>query len=111
MDRIAEREALDRALDAARDGLSGACVLRGEAGMGKTSLLDYAVESATGFRVVRVAGVESEIELAYAGLHRLLLPFLGARDRLPQRQGEALGSAFGLVDGLPADRFFVGLAA
>jgi DNA-binding CsgD family transcriptional regulator len=111
MNRIAERLALDGALDAARGSLSAACVLRGEAGMGKTSLLDYAVESATGFRVVRIAGVESEIELAYAGLHRLLLPFLGARDRLPQRQSDALGSAFGLVDGLPADRFFVGLAA
>jgi DNA-binding CsgD family transcriptional regulator len=111
IDRLAERQALDGALDAARNGLSAAFVVRGEPGVGKTSLLDYAVESATAFRVVRIVGVESEIELPYAGLHRLLIPFLAARHRLPQRQRDALGSAFGLVDGTPADRFFVGLAA
>jgi DNA-binding CsgD family transcriptional regulator len=79
--------------------------------MGKTSLLDYAVDAATGFEVVRIAGIESEMQLGFAGLHRLLLPFLAAREELPRRQRDALGSAFGLVDGPPADRFLVGLAA
>src|SRR5712691_9166058 len=111
MDRLEERQALDRVLDAARRGLSAALVVRGEPGVGKTSLLGYAVDSAAGFRVVRVAGVESELELGFAGLHRLLVSFLPAMARLPQRQRKALGSAFGLIEGMPADRFAVGLAA
>jgi DNA-binding CsgD family transcriptional regulator len=110
MDRLEERQALDRVLDAARRGLSAAMVVRGEPGVGKTSLLGYAAGSAGGFRVVRVAGVESELELGFAGLHRLLVSFLPAISGLPQRQRRALGSAFGLIDGLPADRFAVGLA-
>src|SRR5712692_4692177 len=105
MDRLEERQALDRVLDAARRGLSGALVVRGEPGVGKTSLLGYAVDSAAGFRVVRIAGVESELELGFAGLHRLLVSFLSAMDGLPQRQRKALGSAFGLIDGMPADHF------
>src|SRR6266487_2336770 len=108
MDRLEERQALDRALDAARRGLSAALVVRGEPGVGKTSLLGYAAGSAAGFRVVRVVGVESELELGFAGLHRLLVSFLPAMAGLPQRQ--ALGSAFGLIDAIPADRFAVGLA-
>ncbi len=111
MDRLDERQALDRILDAARGGLSAALVVRGEPGVGKTSLLKYAAESAAGFRVVRVAGVESESELGFAGLHRLLLTFLPAMAALPQRQRNALGSAFGLTGGMPPDRFGVGLAA
>src|SRR6267154_1741398 len=111
MDRLEERQALDRVLDAARRGLSAALVVRGEPGVGKTSLLGYAAGSAAGFRVIRVAGVESELELDFAGLHRLLVSFLPAMAGLPQRQREALGSAFGLIDGRPADRFGVGLAA
>jgi DNA-binding CsgD family transcriptional regulator len=111
MDRLDERQALDRVLDAARRGLSAALVVRGEPGVGKTSLLGYAAHSAAGFRVVRVAGVESEQEFGYAGLHRLLVSFLPAMGGLPQRQRNALGCAFGLVDGRPADRFGVGLAA
>ena len=111
MDRLVERKALGGVLDAARNGLSAALVVRGEPGVGKTSLLDNAVDSAHGFRVVRIAGVESEMELPYAGLHRLLLSFLAAEEKLPPRQRDALGSAFGLVDAAPADRFFVGLAA
>src|SRR3989442_14842336 len=111
MDRLEERQALDRVLDAARRGLSAALVVRGELGMGKTSLLGYAADSAAGFRVVRVAGVESEQEFGYAGLHRLLVSFLPAVAGLPPRQRNALGSAFGLTEGIPADRFAVGLAA
>jgi DNA-binding CsgD family transcriptional regulator len=111
MDRLDERQALNRVLDAARRGLSAALVVRGEPGVGKTSLLGYAVDSATGFRVVRVAGVESEQEFGYAGLHRLLVSFLPAMGGLPLRQRNALGCAFGLIDGVPADRFGVGLAA
>src|SRR6266571_852906 len=110
MDRLEERQALDRVLDAARRGLSAALVVRGEPGVGKTSLLGYAAGSAAGFRVIRVAGVESELELGFAGLHRLLVSFLPAMAGLPQRQREALGSAFGLIDAIPADRFAVGLA-
>src|SRR5260370_815986 len=78
--------------------------------MGKTSLLGYAADSAAGFRVVSVAGVESELEFGYAGLHRLLVSFLPAMAGLPQRQRNALGCAFGLIDGRPADRFAVALA-
>jgi DNA-binding CsgD family transcriptional regulator len=111
MDRLDERQALDRVLDAARRGLSAALVVRGEPGMGKTSLLRYAADSAAGFRVVRIAGVESEQEFGYAGLHRLLVSFLPAMAGLPQRQRNALGCAFGLIDGTPADRFGAGLAA
>src|SRR6266851_4993782 len=111
MDRLEERQALDRVLAAPRRRLSAALVVRGEPGVGKTSLLGYAAGSAAGFRVVRVAGVESELELGFAGLHRLLVSFLPAMAGLPPRLRNALGSAFGLTDGAPADRFAVGLAA
>src|SRR6266849_1799507 len=94
MDRLEERQALDRVLDAARGGLSAALVVRGEPGVGKTSLLGYAAGSAAGFRVIRVAGVESELELGFAGLHRLLVSFLPAMAGLPQRQRKALCSAW-----------------
>ncbi|MEA2704979.1 MAG: hypothetical protein QOD63_2924 [Actinomycetota bacterium] len=77
--------------------------------MGKTSLLDYAVESAAGFRVSRIAGVQSEMELAYAALHRLIVRYLPLLDGLPPPQRHALGTAFGLVEGPPPDRFLVGL--
>src|ERR1700758_1064849 len=109
MGRLDERQALDRVLDAARHGLSAALVVRGELGMGKTSLLGYAADSAVGIRVIRVVGVESEQEVGYAGLHRLLVSFLPAMAGLPQRQHDALGCALGLIDGRPADRFGVGL--
>jgi DNA-binding CsgD family transcriptional regulator len=110
MDRLEQRQALDQVLDAARDGLSAALVVRGEPGIGKTSLLDYSAGAAAGFRVIRIAGVESELELGFAGLHRLLVAFLPAMAGLPPRLRDALGSAFGLTDGAPADRFAVGLA-
>ncbi|MDY0815070.1 AAA family ATPase [Kitasatospora purpeofusca] len=101
---------LDAQLDAARQGLSGILVLKGPPGIGKTSLLAYAVERATGMRIAQVDGKEAEQDLGLAGLHRLLLPFLHDLDRLPAPQKEALSSAFGLVAGNRPDRLLVGLA-
>ena len=86
-------------------------MLVGEAGIGKTRLLDYAAEAAADLRTVRVAGMEAEARLGFAALHRLLLPFLDRLDRLPGPQRDALCSAFGLRAGPPADRFLAGLAA
>ncbi|WP_203417000.1 ATP-binding protein [Jiangella ureilytica] len=97
-------------LQAARTGASGVLMVQGEAGIGKTALLDYLVDAATQSRVLRAAGVESEIELAYAGLHQLCNPLLDGLDRLPSPQAEALGTAFGLRSGRPPDRFHIGLA-
>ena len=108
--RHAERELLDRLVENARRGTSGVVVLRGEAGVGKTAILDHFLAHAAGCRVVRAAGVESEMELAFAGLHQLCAPFLDRIDRLPGPQHEALGAAFGLRAGDPPDRFLVGLA-
>ncbi|MFH7339122.1 AAA family ATPase [Streptomyces sp. KHY 26] len=110
-DRGTERAALDGLLGRAREGLSGVVVLRGGAGIGKTALLEYAVARASGFRVSQVAGVEVEQELGFAGLHRLLLPFLSRRGRLPAPQRDALETAFGMSEAPPPDRFLVGLAA
>jgi DNA-binding CsgD family transcriptional regulator len=86
-------------------------VLRGAAGVGKTALLDYVAERASGCRVARVAGVESEMELAFAGLHQLCAPILDGLDRLPAPQRDALRVAFGLHGGETPDRFLVALAA
>jgi DNA-binding CsgD family transcriptional regulator len=109
--RRSECQTLDRLLAAARDGRSGAIVLRGEAGVGKTALLQYLGERADGCRVARAAGVQSEMELAFAGLHQLCAPMLDRAEGLPEPQREALGTAFGLGGrGGPPDRFFVGLA-
>src|SRR5256885_9442072 len=108
--RRSECDALDRLIDAVGAGESTALVLHGEPGVGKTALLDYAVEQASEFRVVRAAGVQSEMELAFAGLHQLLASMLDRLDGLPAPQGEALRTAFGLASGRPPDRFFVGLA-
>ena len=74
-------------------------VLHGTAGTGKTVLLDYAAESAEGFRVVRAAGMESEMELPFAGLHQLCGPLLDQLERLPAPQRDALATAFGLSSG------------
>jgi hypothetical protein len=87
-----------------------ALVLRGEPGIGKTALLEYAIESASGFRIARAAGVESEMELAFAALHQLCAPALDRLERLPGPQRDALGVAFGLRAGEAPDRFLVGLA-
>ncbi|MGW1339554.1 AAA family ATPase [Kribbella sp. NPDC002412] len=105
-----ERQALDELLADARAGQSAALVLRGEAGIGKTALLTYLRAQSTGCRVVRVAGVQSEMELSYAGLHQLCAPLLTGLDRLPGPQRDALATAFGLHDGEPPSRFLVGLA-
>lgn len=109
--RAVECERLDRLLGEARQGLSGTLVLRGEPGVGKTSLLNYLAASAPDFQVARVGGVESEMELSFAALHQLLRPSLDAADELPPPQRTALRLAFGLEDGAPPDGFLVGLAA
>src|SRR5437879_1104660 len=80
-------------------------VLRGEAGIGKTALLGYLLERASGCRIARAAGVESEMELAFDGLHQLCAPFLDRIECLPGPQRAALGTAFGLRDGDAPDRF------
>jgi DNA-binding CsgD family transcriptional regulator len=110
VDRFTERSVLDSLLDSARGGLGSTLMLRGEPGVGKTALLEYAVESASGFRIARASGVESEIELAYAALHQLCAPMLDLLERLPGPQCDALGVAFGLRAGEAPDRFVVGLA-
>jgi DNA-binding CsgD family transcriptional regulator len=109
--RSSEHEALEALFDGAKAGLSSALVLRGEAGVGKTALLDDAAASAAarGMQIARLTGIESEIQLGYAALHRLLLPYGGRFDRLPVPQRDALQSTFGLVAGPPADRFMVAL--
>src|SRR5246127_4153650 len=110
LDRLPERAALSGLLEAARAGRSGVLVVRGEPGVGKTALLDWAVESAAARRVVRVAGVESEMELAFAALQQLCAPMLDQLAGLPDPQRAALGGAFGLERGAAPDRFLVGLA-
>ena len=111
LDRQAERAAIDQVLDAVRDGLSGTLVLRGAPGVGKTTLLRYAIAAAPDLRVSSIAGVESEISMEYGGLHQLLRPFLPLLDELPPPQRGALRVAFGQEAGPPPERFLVGLAA
>jgi hypothetical protein len=111
LDRLPERAALSQLLDAARAGRSGVLMMRGEPGVGKTALLDWAIGSAAGLRVARVAGAESEMELAFAALQQLCAPMLGKLEGLPDPQRDALGVAFGLSTGAVPDRFLVGLAA
>jgi DNA-binding CsgD family transcriptional regulator len=121
--RATERAVIDRLLANARAGRSGALVVRGEAGVGKTALLDYAAAAAgtvasddgappgvAAVRVIRGAGLQSEAELPLAGLHLLLGPVLERRVALPQPQRDALDAAFGLRRAGPCDRFLVGLA-
>jgi len=108
--RRTECTELDQTLLAAQEGRGKVLVLRGEAGIGKTALLDYLAERAAGFRVVRAAGVESDMELTYAGLYQLCGPLLDRLGALPGPQASALATAFGLDAGAPPDRFVVGLA-
>ncbi|HEV2258386.1 MAG TPA: AAA family ATPase [Streptosporangiaceae bacterium] len=108
--RRIECAVLNRLLAEVRAGQSRVLVLRGEAGVGKTVLLDYLHEQASGFRVARAAGVESEMKLAFAGLHQLGAPMLDHAARLPAPRRDALRSAFGISAGPALDRFLVGLA-
>jgi DNA-binding CsgD family transcriptional regulator/tetratricopeptide (TPR) repeat protein len=112
MDRRAERDALGVLVDAVRSGESRALVVRGDPGVGKTVLVDHLAgrASGSGCRVARAPGVQSEMELAFAGLHQLCAPMLGHLDGLPGPQQDALRTAFGLAAGPPPDRFFVALA-
>ncbi len=105
-----EREALGGLLRAVRGGQSRVLVVCGEPGVGKTALLESAIGSASGFRVARAVGVESEMELAFAALQQLCAPMLDRLDRLPAPQQDALAVAFGLRTGNAPDRFLVGLA-
>ncbi|HEY5395826.1 MAG TPA: AAA family ATPase, partial [Trebonia sp.] len=106
-----ELSVLGGLVDAVREGESRVLVVRGEPGVGKTTLLEHVAGQEHGCQVARVAGVQSETELAFAGLHQLCAPMLGRAERLPLPQQDALRTAFGLVAGPPPDRFIVGLAA
>ena len=108
--RDAERSAVTALLDAARNSRSGVLVLRGQAGAGKSALLQDAVEQASDLQVLEARGIESEAELAFAGLHQLLRPILGQVDGLPGPQATALRAAFGLEQGRVEDRFLVSVA-
>ncbi len=110
LDRDDERNALARLVAGVRAGESRVLVVRGEAGVGKTALLEYLSASAEGCRIARAAGVESEMELAFAGVQALCANMLGRLEHLPSPQRDALSTAFGLSAGPPPDRFLVGLA-
>src|SRR5271168_902525 len=111
LDRRREREVLGRLLNAARDGDGGVLVMHGEPGVGKTALLDWAVEEGRQLRVLRTVGVEGEMELPYAALQQLCSPVFERSERLPDPQRDALSIAFGLSAGQAPDPFLVGLAA
>jgi DNA-binding CsgD family transcriptional regulator len=108
--RHGECETLDRLLAGVRAGQSRVLVVRGAAGAGKTALLNYLTERASGCRIAQAAGDESEIGLAFAGLHQLCAPFMDRIDGLPDPQRNALGTAFGLCSGNSPDRCLLGLA-
>ena len=108
--RRSECDVLDRLVDAVRAGESRALVVVGEPGVGKTALLDHVAGRASGFRVARAMGVQSEMELAFAGLQQLCSPMLDGLERLPAPQRDALRTAFGVSAGPAPDRFLVGLA-
>jgi DNA-binding CsgD family transcriptional regulator len=109
-DRSAERGVLDRLIEAVRAGESQALVLHGEAGVGKTALLEYLATQAPGCRVARIVSVQSEMELAFAGLHQLCAPMVDRLEHLAVPQRDALQAAFGISPGPAPDRFLVGLA-
>jgi len=110
LDRVRERDVLAKLVAGVRAGRSQALVLRGEAGAGKTALLQHVPDAAAGCTIMWANGVESEMELAFAGLHALCAPMLGRLEELPHPQRDALSTAFGLHTGPPPDRFLVGLA-
>ena len=108
--RRSECAVLNGLLEGVCSGRSAVLVVQGEAGVGKTALLDYALESAPEVRVLRAAGVESEMELEFGGLHQLCGAMLDRLGRLPDPQRNALATAFGREAGPAPDRFLVGLA-
>jgi DNA-binding CsgD family transcriptional regulator len=110
IDRFAERRLLDSLLRDVRSGQSCVLVLHGDPGIGKSALMDYVARQAAGCRVVRAAGVESEMELAHAALHQLCIPLLDRLDLLPAPQRDALSIAFGMSAGQAPDRLVIGLA-
>jgi DNA-binding CsgD family transcriptional regulator/tetratricopeptide (TPR) repeat protein len=110
LDRSAERAALDGLVEDVERGRSRVMVLRGEPGIGKTALMDYLLLAAADCQFLRATGVESEMELAFAGLHQLCNPLISQLDDLPIPQRDALGTALGMRAGNPPDPFLVGLA-
>jgi len=108
--RVVELSRLTKLLQSASTGHSAVVVLRGEAGVGKTALIERLVSTASDVRVLRTAGVESDMELPFAGVHRLISPLTAGIEALPDPQRRALGTAFGQVSGPAPDRFLVGLA-
>jgi DNA-binding CsgD family transcriptional regulator len=109
--RDGERKMLDRLLESVRDGQSGVLVVRGEAGVGKTALLQYCARQATGFRIAHIAGVEAEMELPFAALQQLCAPMFDWLDALPEPQRDALKVALGVSPGDTPAPFLVALAA
>ena len=109
--RLGELDVLGQLIASVRNGQSAVLVVRGEAGIGKTALLRYLTGEASGFKVARAVGVESEMELPFAGLHQLCVPMLGHIDSLAEPQRRGLGVAFGLAAGDNPDRFLVALGA
>ena len=110
LDRTRERATLDLLLAQARESQSAVLVVRGEAGIGKTALLRYVADQASGFHVAQVASAEAEMELPFAGVHQLCVPLLDQLDALPQPQQDALNVALGLASGDVPDQFLVSLA-
>jgi DNA-binding CsgD family transcriptional regulator len=110
LDRGTEQARIDDLLEVVRQGMSDVLVLRGSDGVGKTTLVDYAVREAAGFHISAIAGVESEINLPYCAVHQLLIPFLQLINDLPDPQRQALQVAFGQLEGSPLEPFLVGLA-
>jgi len=110
MGRRSEIAALDRLLTAVRGGESRALVIHGEPGVGKTALPEYLAGQASDCRVASIAGVQSEMELAFAALHQLCAPMLDRLEALPVPQRDALRTAFGMSVGPAPDRFLIGLA-
>ena len=109
--REEECAAIDRLLEASAGGESSSLVLRGEPGIGKTALLSYAAERSRERTVLRIAGVEAESDLGFAGLEGLLRPIIGKLDELPQAQADALSAALGLAPSSGSDRLLVSAAA
>jgi DNA-binding CsgD family transcriptional regulator len=108
--RRREQEALDRLIAEVRSGRSQVLVVRGEPGIGKTALLEYLTERASGCAVLRATGVQAEMELPFAGLQQLFGSMLASLERLPELHREAIEVTFGLRPGPPPDRFLVGMA-